>query len=109
VAREKTVAEIAQELWELLRAYAIQETVDPLKKLGGYLAWGAGGSLLFSIGGFFLSLGLLRLLQTQTGDTFGGDWSWVPYLIVGVVLTIFIVLSVRRITRAQQREHRKAA
>ena len=28
----------------------------------------------------------LRALQDETGDTFTGDWSWVPYLIMFVVL-----------------------
>ena len=28
----------------------------------------------------------LRALQDETGDTFTGDWSWVPYLIMIVVL-----------------------
>jgi hypothetical protein len=107
VAKQKTVAEIVQELWDLLRNYAIQETVDPLKKLGVYIAWGAGGAVLLSLGGFFLALSLLRALQTETGDTFVGEFSWVPYLIVAVVLGGAIALAVRRIVRYQDREHRK--
>ena len=84
---QKSVAEIAQELFDLLKAYAQQETLDPLKTLGVYLAWGLTGSLLLAAGGFFLALSLLRALQTQTGTTFTGNWSWVPYLIVAVALT----------------------
>jgi hypothetical protein len=35
-----------------------------------------------------LSVSALRALQTETGDTFAGDWSWVPYLIVTAVLLL---------------------
>ena len=34
----------------------------------------------------FLGVGALRVLQTETGDAFTGDWSWVPYVIVVVAL-----------------------
>ena len=109
MAKQKSVAETAQELWELLRSYAVQETLDPLKKLGVYVAWGAGGSLLLALGGFFLSLSALRALQTETGDTFVGEFSWVPYFIVAIALCIVIAFAVRRILRGQHREHRKPA
>jgi hypothetical protein len=103
--QQKTVAEIVQDLWVLLKAYATQETVDPLKKLGRYLAWGMAGSALMGLGLFFLGMALLRVLQTQTGTTFVGGWSWVPYLITAAVLSMVIALAVRRIVRYREREH----
>jgi hypothetical protein len=103
---QKSVADIAQELFELLKAYAQQETVDPIKRLGSYLAWGALGSLLLAGGLFFLALSLLRALQTQTGTTFAGSWSWAPYGIVALVLSSVIGLAVWHITKGAQREHR---
>jgi hypothetical protein len=109
VAKQKTISEIAAELFELLKAYASQETIGPLKTLGAYVGWGAGGSLLFALGLFFLGLSGLRALQTETGGTFDGFWSWVPYAIVAVVLVLVIVLAVRRIIKAQSEEHRKVA
>ena len=109
VAKQKSVSEIVQELWELLRSYATQETIEPLKKLGIYVAWGAGGSLLMTLGGFFLAMSALRALQTETGDTFVGEFSWVPYFIVAILLCGAIALAVRRIVRYQNREHRKPA
>ena len=36
--------------------------------------------------GLFLGMAGLRALQDETGDTFSGDWSWVPYLIMFVAL-----------------------
>jgi hypothetical protein len=109
VAKQKSVADIVQELWELLRSYATQETIEPLKKLGIYLAWGASGSLLMALGGFFLGMSALRALQTETGDAFVGEFSWVPYFIVSILLCGVIALAVRRIVHYQRREHRKPA
>ena len=40
----------------------------------------------------FRQRGELRLLQTETGDTFAGDWSWVSYGIVAVTLVVGAVL-----------------
>jgi hypothetical protein len=94
----KSVADIARELWELTQAYAKQETIDPLKNLGRYLGFGLAGSLFVSLGGALLSLGLLRLLQTV--DAFDGAWSFVPYLLVLVVLAVALGLLGRSISRA---------
>lgn len=109
MAKQKTISEIATELFELLKAYASQETIGPLKTLGAYLGWGAGGSLLMALGLFFLALSGLRALQTETDGTFDGSWSWAPYFIVAVVLAGVIVLAVRRIIKAQSKEHGKIA
>ena len=108
MAKQKSISEIATELFELLKAYASQETIGPLKTLGGYLAWGAGGSLLMALGLFFLGMSGLRALQTETDGTFDGGWSWAPYFIVALVLVGVIALAVQRIMRSQSREHRKA-
>lgn len=76
------------ELKDLCIAYVRQETVVPLKQLGKYLAFGIVGSLLMGVGVLLLALGGLRLLQEETGTTFTGDWSWVPYIIVFAALMV---------------------
>ncbi len=86
--RRPSLPELVLELRDLCVAYVRQETVVPLKQLGRYLAFGIGGSLLMGVGVLLGALGLLRLLQTETGDTFAGDWSWAPYLIVFAALMI---------------------
>ena len=70
------------ELKTLVIAYAKQETIDPIKSLGRYLAFGLLGSFFLAAGLVLLSLAGLRALQTETGTTFGGNFSWAPYLIV---------------------------
>jgi hypothetical protein len=85
----------AAELWDLVRAYAKQETVEPIKGLGRKAAFGIAGSLLLSIGLVLLLLGGLRALQTETGDVFDGNWSWAPYLIALVGAGVVIALVMR--------------
>jgi hypothetical protein len=62
--------------------YVKQETLEPLKGLGKFLAWGVAGSVILALGVLLLLLGALRVLQTETGTALSGDWSWVPYLVV---------------------------
>ncbi len=74
-----------RELKELVIAYAKQETVDPLKGLGRYVAFGVAGALLLGTGIMFLAIGALRALQgDHRGPHFTGNWSWAPYGIVVV-------------------------
>ncbi len=74
--------ETIRELRALVVEYAKQETVEPLKGLGRYVAWGVGGALLLGMGVVFLAIGALRALQEQTYPHLTGNWSWVPYAIV---------------------------
>ena len=95
----KSIPQVASELWGLSTAYARQETIDPLKGLGRFLAYGVGGALSFALGSILLLLGGLRALQTETGTTFTGNLSWVPYLIIVVAALLLIALVVRGIVK----------
>lgn len=88
-----------QELWQLLVAYARQETIGPLKGIGRYLGYGVGGALLVAIGVILLALAGLRALQTETGSTFTGNLSWIPYLIVLAGLAVVIGVALGAINR----------
>jgi hypothetical protein len=83
---DKTPQETIQELWQLLVAYFRQETVEPLKALRRYVGFGLLGGFLLGLGVFFLAMAGLRALQTETGSTFTGSLSWIPYVIVVVAL-----------------------
>lgn len=95
----KSIPDVVQELWELLKAYAQQETVDPLRGLGRYLGFGLGGAALLSLGVFFLAMSALRLIQTKTGDVFTGWRSAFPYLIILIVVGALAVLAASRVPK----------
>lgn len=101
--QSKSVPEVATELWGLTKSYARQQTIDPLKGAGRYLAFGVAGSLALGIGVVLLMLAGLRALQTETGSTFAGNWSWAPYVIVLAAAAVLIALALTRITRGDRR------
>ena len=65
---------------DLVKAYARQETIDPLKRLGPYLKFGVPGAIAAGFGFFFLILGVLRMMQHR-GSWVTGSLSWVPYVV----------------------------
>ena len=97
MASSKSITETNQDLWDLLVSYARQETIDPLRNIGRYLAFGVGGMIVVTLGVFLLGLSALRALQTQTGDVFSGFWSWVPYIIVALIFGGLVGFSISRI------------
>jgi hypothetical protein len=88
-----------REFVDLVVAYAKQETLGPLGGLGRFVGFGVGGSICLAIGLLILLLGGLRALQTETGSTFQGNLSWLPYLITSAVALAVLGLSIWRITK----------
>ena len=97
---DKSAPQVASELWTLTVDYAKQEIKDPVKGLGTYLVWGSVSMMLIGLGAVLLAIGGLRALQTETGSTFTGSLSWVPYLIVlwgaAVLLAVVAWIVVQR-------------
>ena len=94
-----------RELKDLVIAYAKQEATDPLKGLARYVGFGLAGALLLGTGVGFLAVGLLRLLQDQRGWLVHGNWSWVPY--VTVVVVLFFVAALVWTSRSSQAKKSK--
>ena len=86
------VPQLVTELRELVVTYVKQQTIGRLQELGRYVGFGIGGSLLLGFGVVFLALAGLRALQTETGTTFTGDWSWVPYVLIVFALLVGAVV-----------------
>ena len=88
---------------ELVIDYLKQETLEPLKGLGRYMVFGIAGSVALAVGLVVLAVALLRLLQTETGSTFHGSWSWAPYLLTLVAVVAVAVIAALAIGRGQKR------
>ena len=108
MAQAKGVAAIVQELKEMLVTYARQETVDPLKNLGRYVAFGFGGSILMGIGGVLFVVAILRLLQEETGQVFENNLSWAPYFLTVMVIALLIAVLGAMIKRARDANLRRS-
>ncbi len=83
--------------FQLTVDYLKQEVVDPLRGLGRFLYMGIAGSFFVAFGLLLILLGVLRLLQTETGTALEGDWSWVPYAVVVVLGVAVIAVAALRI------------
>ena len=51
-----------------------------------------------AIGLLLILIGILRLLQTETGTALTGNWSWVPYAVVVFLGIVVLAFSASRIT-----------
>lgn len=100
---DKGLPNLMSELWDLVLAYAKQETVDPLKSLVRFLGWGVGGAACLAVGLVLLSLAGLRALQLELAPHLSGNWAWVPYLAVVLFAAIFIVILGRAIGTEKRR------
>ena len=87
------------DLVDLVKAYAKQETLDPLKGVGRWVGLGIAGSLLMMIGLIALSLAMLRVLQEETGSTFTGNWSWAPHALTLAAIGLVAGVLASRITK----------
>jgi hypothetical protein len=83
----------------LVKTYAKQEALDPLANAFRFLGWGVAGALALAIGLVLMLLSLLRLLQTETGKAFDGNWSVVPYAITLVAAVVVIAIAMSRIKK----------
>jgi len=90
--------------FQLTVDYLKQETIEPLRGLGRYLYMGIAASFFAAFGILLILIGVLRLLQTETGTALHGDWSWVPYAVVIVLGLMVIGVAVWRITAGPGRQ-----
>jgi len=91
---------------DLVKTYAKQETLGPLKGAGRWLAAGAAGAGLLGIGLSLILLGALRLIQTEWHWAASGSFSWISYLIVLVVCVVVIAFSVLKINKSSLNKER---
>lgn len=86
------------ELVALVAAYARQQTLEPIRGAGRWLAYGLLAVVSLVFGVVMISLGTLRLLQTEVFDG-ATTWSFVPYMIVVVMCGAVVAYTLSRINR----------
>jgi hypothetical protein len=94
--------------FQLTVDYVKQETIDPLRGIGRFLSMGIAGAFFLAFGIFLILIGILRLLQTETGTALTGNWSWVPYAVVLVLAVLVVAVAVWRITAGPAQERMPA-
>lgn len=98
-----SVGDAGSDVVRLIVAYVKQETLGPLRGVVRFVAFGVVGSVALSGGTVLLLLALLRLLQDETGGTFGGDRSWLPYVVVVVAGLLVLGLAAWRVVSGPSR------
>jgi len=89
------------EVIELVKNYARQETLAPVRGAGRWMAFGMAGAVLLGIGSILLVLGLVRLIQNEFGPTFAGRWmSLLPYSAALVLCLVVIGAAISRIAKS---------
>lgn len=96
--RPRGLRNAGDDAFHLTLDYLKQETIQPLKGLGRFLIWGLLGSFAIAIGVLLLLVGVLRLLQQETGSALTGDWSWLPYFVVALLGLAVVGVAAWRIT-----------
>ena len=89
--------------FQLIIDYVKQETLEPLKGLGRFIVFGVAGSVALAAGFVVLAVALLRVLQGETGTTFEGNLSWVPYVICAAVSIGVAAVAIVAIGKGQAR------
>lgn len=87
------------ELWQMVVKYVKQELTAPIRGIGRFMKLGAIGTVCLTLGGVFLSLGVLRVLQTETDGRLDHHLSFVPYIASLVTCALLAALAVWQITR----------
>jgi hypothetical protein len=104
--RGSSIQRDLKEIKDLAIQYIKEETVQPLKDLGRFVAWGTAGSLLVGFGVSLILLGALRFLQEQF-PVLDGTLSWLPYLIVVVLAALVVALTFWRIVSGTAKKRLK--
>ena len=88
------------EVIDLVKNYAMQETLAPVRGARRWVGFGIAAAVLIGTGTLLLVLGLLRLVQNEFGPTFDGRWmSLLPYVFALLLCLVVIGIAVSRISK----------
>lgn len=87
------VPRLVREFVDLAKAYLLQETVEPAKKLGYFAGMSIAATVLWSMALILLSVAGLRTLVGVFGD--GPYWEALAYVIYSLGLALFTYVLIR--------------
>jgi hypothetical protein len=102
VATSSTKGDVA-DFVDLTKRYVLQETLGPLSSMGRTLLFGSAAAIMFGLASVLALIGVLRVLQTETGHWFTGKLTWIPYLLTiaaGLIIIGFTAAVVLRSPKA---------
>lgn len=97
--RKPAATEQVTDIVDSVKAYARQETLEPLRGAARWVAVGTLAALSLGLSMVFVALAVLRLSQDLGGATLDGSWSFVHYLITLVVVSVLAWVSFSRISQ----------
>lgn len=83
----------------MVKEYARQETLGPLRGWARYVGFGVGGAFALGVGLVIVAVGILRLLQTETTAFSGPNTSLLSYLITLAACVVIIAAAGWQISR----------
>jgi len=87
------------DLFDSVKQYARQETVEPIKGAIRWVGVGSLAALSLGLALVFSSLGVLRLSQDLGGTVLDGSWSFIHYFITLCVVAALVVITFSRVSR----------
>jgi hypothetical protein len=90
MAQIQDIPRLVSEFYELAKAYLVQETVEPAKKLGHFAGFSLGAAALWAAALILISVAGLRAIYSVLPE--GAYWEALGYLITVVVLVGFMAL-----------------
>ena len=95
------------ELIEFVRAYVKQETLDPLRGVGRWIAFGAAEAFCLGLGLVIVLIGVLRLVEEEWDRASSGSLSWLAYLVTMLVAVGMLVVTLLRIKKSTLNKEQK--
>ena len=97
--RKPAPTEHVADIVDSVKAYARQETLEPLRGAARWVAVGTLAAVSLGLSMVFAALAVLRLSQDLGGTALDGSWSFVHYLITFTVVSLLVWLSFSRISQ----------
>jgi hypothetical protein len=97
--RKSAPSEQVTDIVDSVKAYARQETIEPLRGAARWVAVGTLAAVSLGLSMVFVSLAVLRLSQDLGGTALDGSWSFVHYLITLTVVSVLVWISFGRISQ----------